>query len=128
MKFSQKKKAKMRKIRQRRINRCCSNMIGCHIFFENEDGYVLDQAKINDIMYLLVKTPGGKYAICKIVKVYQYVKLSPKRVLQNKKNFSNYQYWENHSTIEINEDGVIQSVKDAYGRKNTYERIYFNFV
>lgn len=128
MKFSQKKKAKMRKIRQRRINRCCSNMVGCHVYYESGEGYVIDQAKIGGIMYLLIETRDNKYAICKIVKAYQYVRLSSKRVLQNKKTFSNYQYWENHSTIEINEDGVIQSVKDVYGRKNTYVRIYFDFV
>ena len=110
MKFNPKKKAKMRKTNQRRINRVCKNMIGCTIDFER--GYVVkDQAKINNIQYLLVQTENNQYAIYKIVKVYEYVRLSPKKVLQNQRAFSNYVYWQNNSTIEISPEGNITSVK-----------------
>ena len=136
MKFSKKKKANMRKIRQRRINRCCKDMIGCCIDYEA--GYVvIDQAKIGGIKYLLVETQDDQYAIYKIVRIGEYVRLSPKKVLHNKKTFSNHDYWNEHSTIEINEDGAIKSVKlgsifGPYNRKNgrfnTYVAIYFDFA
>ncbi len=113
MKFSQKKKRKMRKRNQARINRCHKYMIGHHIYdYDDEKSYeVVDQAKINDIMYLLVETENEQYAIYKIIKYGTYVRVSPKRVLQNQKKFSNHAYWEDHSTIEIAEDGTIESVK-----------------
>ena len=110
MKFSKKKKAKMRKYNQRRINRTCKNMIGCHVDFER-DYVVKYQAKINNIMYLLVQVENGQYAIYKIVKVGEYVRLSAKKVLRNQKAFSNYVYWYDNSTIEISSEGNIESVK-----------------
>ena len=110
MKFSEKKKAKIRKRNQRRINKNCKDMIGCCIDFEH--GYkVKDQAKINDIIYLLVKVENDQYAIYKIVRVGNYVRLSNKKVLQNQEDFSNYVYWRDNSTIQISEEGEIVSVK-----------------
>lgn len=85
-------------------------MIGYTIDFEH--GYVVkDQAKINDIQYLLVQIENNQYAIYKIVKPFEYVRLSPKKVLHNQKAFSNYVYWRNNSTIQISPDGNIESVK-----------------
>ena len=108
MKFSEKKKAKMRKQRQKRIKYVCGYMYG----FKVDDGYeVIDQAKIKDQMYLLTKKSNNIYAIYKIVDVCDYVKLSPKRILQNKTAFSNHDYWKRHSTIEITADGQIKSAK-----------------
>ena len=101
---------KMRKQRQRRINRCCSNMIGCTVDYDNHCE-VIDQAKIKDTMYLLTIDKKGEYAIYKIVSVFETVKLSAKRILENKKFFCNHNYWYEHSTIEINADGKIESVK-----------------
>lgn len=110
MKFSRSKKAKIRRNNQRRINKNCKDMIGCCIDFEH--GYkVKDQAKINGIMYLLVKVENDQFAIYKIVKVGNYVRLSNKKVLENQKDFSNYVYWRNDSTIQISEEGEIVSVK-----------------
>lgn len=110
MKFSPRKKAKMRKANQRRINRVCKNMIGCTVDYEH--GYVVkDQAKINNVQYLLVQIENDQYAIYKIVKVCEYVRLSPKKVLQNQKAFSNYAYWQDNSTIQISPEGIIESVK-----------------
>ncbi|MGN1298886.1 MAG: hypothetical protein ACI4UE_02750 [Candidatus Scatovivens sp.] len=110
MKFSQKKKAKMCKIRQRRINRVCKDMIGCCIDYVN-NYEVEDQANINDTVYLLARVSDNEYAIFKIVKPFEYVRLSEKRVLQNQKDFSNHFNWKNHSTIEIADDGKIKSVR-----------------
>ena len=110
MKFSPRKKAKIRKANQRRINRVCKNMIGCTVDFER-NYIVKDQAKINNIQYLLVQVENSQYAIYKITKVYEYVRLSPKKVLQNQKAFSNYVYWQNDSTIEISPEGNIVSAK-----------------
>lgn len=110
MKFSLKKKEKMRRYNQRRINRICKNMIGYYIDYEDEC-IVRDQAKIKGIMYLLVLINNDKYEIYKIVKESEFVKLSVKKVLYNKKNFSNYVYWYNKSIIHINEDGEINFVR-----------------
>jgi len=110
MKFSEKKKAKMRKRNQRRINRCCSDMIGCTVDWE-EDYVVIDQAKIKNVMYLLARNKGGNYAIYKIVSWCKYVKMSNKRILEKKREFSNYAYWKEHSTIEITDSGEIKEVR-----------------
>ena len=109
MKFSQRKKAKIRKKNQNKINRHCSNMTGCHIYDGDECYEVMDQAKINDTMYLLVQGKEKQYSIWKIVKVGEYVRLSNKKVLQNYKKFSNHAYWRLHSTIQISADGKIES-------------------
>lgn len=109
MKFSQSKKAKIRKKNQNKINRYCSNMTGCYIYDGNNRYEVMDQAKINDTMYLLVQGKDGQYTIWKIVKVGEYVRLSNKKVLQNYKKFSNHANWRLHSTIQISDDGTIES-------------------
>lgn len=110
MKFSKRKKAKMRKYNQRKINKNCKNIIGCTVDYENR--YVVkDQAKINNVMYLLVQVENGQYAIYKIVKIGRYVRLSPKKVLKNQKIFSNYVYWYDKSRIEFSANGEIESVK-----------------
>lgn len=106
MKFSEKKKKKMRKQNQRRINRCCKNIIGCCIDFEC-DVVVVDQAKINDNIYLLTTDQDHQYAIYKIVKVGEYVKLSSKRILEKQKDFSNKAYWKEGCQIKIDSDGII---------------------
>ena len=112
MKFSQRKKAKIRKNNQRQINRYCKDMIGCLIDFEH--GYtVKDQAKIKDIIYLLAQSEDNQYAIYKIVKVRKYVRLSPKKILLNQKFFSTHRYWHNDSVIQITPEGEIESVKRA---------------
>ena len=110
LKFSKKKKAKIRKINQRRINRVCKYMIGCTIDYVVK-AEVIDQAKIDGIMYLLTQNMYNQYAIYKIINVHDSVKLSSRRILNNKKNFMNHEYWSEHSTILINEVGDIEDVK-----------------
>ena len=111
MRFSAKKKKKMRKINQRRISRCCGDMIGCRIDYEHGGYEVRDQVRITGVIYLLVQVEDGNYAIYKIVKVGEYVRLSSKKVLKRKEQFSNRMNWKNFSTIKINEDGEIISVE-----------------
>lgn len=110
MKFSQKKKRKMRKIRQRRINRFCKYMIGRTIDYEN-DYTVKDQAKIGNTQYLLVEIENKRFAIYKIVEVCEYVRLSEKKILQIRSSLSNYLIWDCWSSILISDDGKIESVK-----------------
>lgn len=110
MKFSQKKRAKIRKTNQRRINRECKYMIGCTIDYELK-AKVIDQAKIKEIMYLLTENVYNQYDIYKIINVHNSIKLSARRILQNQKNFMNHAYWSEHSTILINEYGDIENVK-----------------
>lgn len=112
MKFSQKRKRKMCKMRQRRINRICKEMIGCTINYEN--GYtVKDQAKIGNTQYLLVEIENKQFAIYKIVKVHEYVRLSEKKILQMKNSLSNYLNWKHWSSILISNDGKLESVKQV---------------
>ena len=110
LKFSQKKKAKMRKINQRRINRVCKHMIGYTIDYELEEK-VIDQAKIDGKMYLLTENKHSQYAIHKIINIHNNVKLSAKRLIKNQIKFMNHDYWQEHSTIIINEYGDIEEVK-----------------
>lgn len=125
-KFSQKKKAKMRKYRMRRIQRSCRNIIGYTLYTKDFEyvEQVIDKAKINNAMYLLIKDQEGNHSIYKVAEEFNYVKLSQKRVLQNKKAFSNHKNWDYHSTIEFDEDGNIKSVKcgEWYGPYDEVER------
>lgn len=86
-------------------------MIGCHIYDDNRTYEVIDQAKIKGVMYLLVEGEDNSYALYKIVSVHQEAKLSPKKVLQNQKVFSNPAYWKYNSAVQIDTDGNIESVK-----------------
>ena len=117
MKFSKLKKAKMRKIRQKQINRQCKYMIGHTIDYEH--GYkAKDQAKINNIMYLLVNSEEeNQFWIYRIVRPYEYARIMPKRVLKMKEEFSNCANWYNHNAIEITDEGNIKSVRRT--RKET---------
>lgn len=106
MKFSEKRKRKIRKQNQRRINKCCKDIIGCCIDFEC-DAVVVDQARINDTMYLLTTDQDYQYAIYKIVKVGEYVKLSSKRILEKQVEFLNKAYWKEKCQLKIEADGTI---------------------
>ena len=97
----------MRKINQRRINRVCKYMIGCTIDSMLKEK-VIDQAKICGIRYLLTENMYQQYAIYKNIKVNHYIKLSARRILNNKNNFINPSYWEKQSKIEINEYGDVK--------------------
>ena len=110
LKFSQKKKSKMRKINKRRTNRVCKHMIGCTMDYALR-AEVIDQAKIDEVMYLLTENMYNQYAIYKIVNVHRHIKLSASRILKDQKKFMNHDYWNEHSTILINDYGEIEEVK-----------------
>jgi len=119
MKFSEKKKAKMRKTRQRRVNRECGNMMGCAISNSDEPIYkeVIDQAKLDGIQYLLVECSKKnkivlfpediRFTIYKIVRFDEYVELSPKRVLEKKDAFSNGGFWRDKHKVHISDEGKV---------------------
>lgn len=106
MKFSEKRKRKIRKQNQRRINKCCKNIIGCCIDF-GCNSVVVDQAKINNTMYPLTIDQDYQYAIYKIVKVGEYVKLSSRRILEKQAEFQNKAYWKEKCQLKIEADGTI---------------------
>ena len=119
MRFSEKKKAKMRKTRQRRVNRECGNMIGCCISDYDEPIYkeVIDQAKLGGEQYLLVECSRDdetvllaedlEFAIYKIIRFDEYVELSPKRVLEKRNAFSNGGFWRKKHKVHISDDGKV---------------------
>lgn len=88
-------------------------MIGCNIYEPENEYEVIDQAKIKGVMYLLVKGRNNSYAIYKIISVGKEVRLSNKKVLQSLKFFSNPAYWKLNSTVQIDADGNIKSVKSG---------------
>ena len=88
-------------------------MIGCNIYEPENEYEVIDQAKIKGVMYLLVKGRNNSYAIYKIISVGKEVRLSNKKVLQNLKFFSNPTYWKLNTTVQIDADGNIKSVKSG---------------
>jgi len=110
LKYSQKKKAKIKKHNQRRINRVCKYMIDCKMDHV-EDSTVIDQAKIGGEMYLLTKNKYNQYAIWKSINVNTFIKIAAKKVLRNKVDFMNNEYWDRNSNISIDEYGEIEDVK-----------------
>lgn len=125
MKFSPRKKAKMRKARFKRIRKDCKNMIGYHIDY-NTDCRVIDQAIIKDVMYLLTCDVYCDYAIYKVVNPWEMVRLSAKKVLRLREKFENHMYWKYHSLITLSENGEIESVRKGsfVGTSNQKTDIY----
>ena len=119
MSFTKKKRDKIKRISQKRVLKECGHMIGCYIDHDfNLE--IVDQAKINKTIYLLVADWSNRhsqalvpncYSIYKIVKVENYVLLSPSRVLDKFANFSNPDFWELHSKIRISSDGRYITVR-----------------
>ena len=111
MKFSESKKAQMKKRRQKRITRAYSYTIGLHVYdFWNDAQFeVIDEARINNIIYLLSESDSSEQeiAIYKIADVGKYVKLSTKRLLEKKHNFEIAENWERKTNISIYPNGVI---------------------
>lgn len=110
MKFSPRKKAKMRKARFKRIKRECKCMIGSCVDYDAESK-VVDQATFKDVLYLLTRDINCKYAIYKVVQPREYVKVLEKKVLRLSKNFTNPDNWMRHSQISISENGKITNAK-----------------
>lgn len=119
MKFSERKKKKMKKIRQRRIRKSYGYVIGmtipyylCINFPKDTHVYVIikDQTTINGDLYFLVlhKTKEVKeYFILKAVEHSQYVCVSTKNLIKYKRHFQNPVHWQEKSDIFISNEGIL---------------------
>ncbi len=118
MKFSQKKKDKMRKIRQKRIQKTYGSMVAMEVYGNYR---VIDHAKIFDNFYLLGNN-GEECAVFKIADVGNIVKLSLKSVRKLSKYLSNKDRWCYQSYVPIDSDGkLIQSeIKSKFLRKQHF--------
>ena len=118
MRFSKKRKAEMRKYRERRIRKNTGPgwvYSGWRDFETDEYFDILDIARFGGHCYLLVEeTDTNTFAIYK--KVHECnsesVKLSPKKVLLNKKAFEHPSTWQEKSKVIISDDGIITSVEE----------------
>lgn len=126
MRFSKRRKAKIHKNNQKRVSRVCKNMIGCSVSADNDNlkYWVVDQAKINGIMYLLTIDENGEFAIIKIVNVHLFVRLSSKKLLKTRLDFSKSSYWRRNSKIQISDNGIIKYISG----RNQYDMNTFNNV
>lgn len=111
MKFSKKRKLKIRKQNQRRIKIHCKNLVGCCI---DDEAYVIviDQIKIENDIYLLTEDNDEKYAIYKIVRIGQYSKIGNKKILQKKEKLLKRNAWKYQSQITLETDGTISGVQN----------------
>lgn len=119
MKFSQKKKRKMKKIRQRRIRKSYGYVIGmsirhylCVNLPEDIYGYlrIIDQTTINGDLYFLVSyntEEAEKFFILKAVEHSQYICVLAKNLIKYKRHFQNPVHWQEKSDVYISEYGVV---------------------
>ena len=128
MKFSPRKKAKMRKARFKRIKKNCKNMLGYHIDYDT-DCRVIDQTIIKDVMYLLTCDAFNNFAIYKVVNPCDMVRVSGKKVLRFQGKIRNHMCWKYHSEITLSENGEIESVREgSFTRKNTPKKDIYIFI
>lgn len=118
MKFSYEKKQKMRKFRERRINRNSGSWTVGSSWTDwqtNEHFDIADIARFGGHIYLLVEDWDGNYAIFK--KVHECnsesVKLSSKKILQNKKAFEHPSTWQEKSKLTISDTGLLTKVEEG---------------
>ena len=122
MKFSDRKKRKMKKIRQRRIRKSYGYVIGMGIppyactnnpEITWEYVKIIDKTCINGELYFLVSCKFRnvcKNFIYKVVDVSKYSLVSAKKLIKYKRHFENPVHWEEGSIVQITDDGVL-SVK-----------------
>lgn len=109
MKFSQRRKDKMKKARFNRAKK----------FYGNQTGYCVDGAKevvdtleFDNTLYLLTQD-GLQYCILKTVSDKRRVQLSNKKVLKLKAIFERNSKWKNHTKVSINDLGTIETIEMA---------------
>lgn len=101
-----KKGHKISKTQRRKIFRHCGNMIGLHV--GNNNWYkIIDQAKINGVMYLLGVAQDKTHAIYEMIKVDEAILLPPKKLLENRLSFCNKDFWQEHTSIQLDDTGNI---------------------
>lgn len=104
MKFNNKKKRKMRKIRYKRNLKNYGSSIGRYYTL---DGFkVLDTIHYKEQMYFL-GTDDENYKIIKVVSVHERVPLSDKKVLKKKNVFGNPQRWNLKTKLTIDDTGKV---------------------
>lgn len=116
MKFSPRKKAKMRKAREKRMSKEFKNMF--HFVIPDTQYYVIDQIKINGTIYLLVENLEGENAIYKIVDILKLVKLSTKKLIRLRNEFNKQEKWDRYSHVTISDDGKVvaqETIKLGFG-------------
>ena len=102
------KEHKIRKSEQRKIDRYCGNIIGLHV--GTRPWYkIIDYAKIEGASYLLGIAEDKSLAIYKMIKVGEAIKLAPSKLLENRLNFCNKEFWRKHSLIQMDDDGSLIS-------------------
>lgn len=102
------KEHKIRKSEQRRIDRYCGNIIGLHV--GNKPWYkIIDYAKFGGVSYLLGLAEDKSLAIYQLIKVGEAIKLTPKKLLENRLNFCNKELWKEQSLIQMDDNGTLLS-------------------
>lgn len=117
MKFSERKKAKMRKARQKRINKLYKDPVGVTVDWK--EGYkCVDYLKVDDIFYLLAKNADDKYAIYKIIDVHQYTKLNSNQIFKMASILLKDENWHCETSVLIMTDNMGEAVVLAEGKRN----------
>ena len=117
--FSERKKRKMKKIRQRRIRKSYGYVIGMKISdclcvnFPKDiygDVVIVDQTCIGGDLYFLVSFKSSevkKFFILKVVGISKYSFVSTKNLIKHKRHFQNPVHWQEKSDIFISNEGFL---------------------
>ena len=109
MKFSNKKKRKMRKIRYKRNLKTYGSSIGRYYTL---DGFtILDTILYKGQMYFLGSDGDENYKIIKVVSVHEHVPLSDKKVLKKKNVFGNPDRWNLKTKLIIDNTGKVIGIE-----------------
>lgn len=109
MKFSTKKKAKMRKIRLERNKRIYHGTGFC----VEGDNRVIDRLPAQNNLYLLTISGNNQCKIFKVISCHEVVEMSPKRILNKRRFFQNTNNWKEHTKIELDDSGEIKAYTPA---------------
>lgn len=114
MKFSRRKKEKMRRIRTKRIRRHYgADAIGCIVDWEK--GFrAKDQITIGDVIYLLAKNEDEEYALYRLVDVCKYARIGSKRIWQLRDKIECKENWRNETEVCVYNDGMNGAVIGVY--------------
>lgn len=124
MKFSKRKKRKIKKNRQRRVRKTYGYVRGLTISkyscidIPDKYGYVkvIDKTYINGELYFLVISKSEKFFIYKVFDIAKYSYVSTKKLIKYKKHFENSGQWHYNSVVNIDDTGII----DVSNHKSYY--------
>lgn len=110
MKFSAKRKAKMRRIRLKSNKRIYGGTGYC----VEGDNRVIDTLPAQNNLYLLTISDNNQCKIFKVISSREgVVEMSPKRILGKRKFFQNVNNWKRHTKIELDDSGHIKAYTPA---------------